>query len=128
MFGQKILSMSTIQEIESAIVRLSPAEREAIRDWLDELVEEQLEVSDAFKAKIDRARQELARGEISRLQPNPPAEGLELRLGPQVVKHGKVGQRVNRPVVGHAKRALEQTYAGGRLKIENLKSEIWAVT
>jgi hypothetical protein len=61
--------MSTVQEIESAIVRLSPAEREAMRDWLDELVEEQLEVSDAFKTKIAHARQEIARGEISRVRP-----------------------------------------------------------
>jgi len=60
--------MSTVQEIESAIVRLSPAEREAVRDWLDELVEEQLEVSDAFKAKIARAREEVARGEVSRVR------------------------------------------------------------
>lgn len=61
--------MSTVQEIESAIVRLGPAEREAIRDWLDELVEEKLEVSDAFKAKLTRARAEIARGEVSRVHP-----------------------------------------------------------
>jgi hypothetical protein len=61
--------MSTVQEIESAIVRLGPAEREAIRDWLDELVEEKLEVTDAFKAKIARAREEIARGEVSRVRP-----------------------------------------------------------
>jgi len=60
--------MSTVQEIETAIVRLSPTEREAIRDWLDELVEEQSEVSDAFKAKIALARQEIARGEVSRIR------------------------------------------------------------
>ncbi len=61
--------MSTVQEIESAIVRLGPAEREAIRDWLDELVEENLEVSDAFKAKVARAREEITRGEVSRVRP-----------------------------------------------------------
>lgn len=65
--------MSTVQEIESAIVRLDPAEREAIRDWLDELVEEKLEVTDAFKAKIARAREEIARGEVSRVRPSSAA-------------------------------------------------------
>ncbi|MSU25032.1 MAG: hypothetical protein EXS32_14590 [Opitutus sp.] len=60
--------MSTVQEIESAIVRLSPTEREAMRDWLDDLVEEQLELSDAFKAKVERARKEIADGEISRVR------------------------------------------------------------
>ena len=65
--------MSTVQEIESAIVRLSPAEREAVRDWLNDMAEEPLEVSDAFKAKIGRARDELARGEVSRVRQTPAA-------------------------------------------------------
>jgi hypothetical protein len=60
--------MSTIHEIESAIVSLTPAEQRAIRDWLDDLVEEQLEVSDAFVAKIERGRREIAAGEISRIR------------------------------------------------------------
>jgi hypothetical protein len=70
--------VSTVQEIESAIVRLGHAEREAIRDWLDELVEENLEVSDAFRAKIARARDEIARGEVSRIRP-PGAVGSSAR-------------------------------------------------
>ncbi len=60
--------MSTVQEIESAIVRLGPTERGAIRDWLDELIEENLEISDAYKAKITRAREEINRGDISRVR------------------------------------------------------------
>ncbi len=59
--------MSTIQEIESAIVRLSPEEREAVCDWLNDLTEAKREVSGTFKAKIARAREELARGEPSRI-------------------------------------------------------------
>ena len=55
-------AMSTVQEIESAITKLPLEEKEAIRDWLDESIEEQLEVSDEFKAKIQRARQEIATG------------------------------------------------------------------
>ena len=54
--------MSTVQEIESAITTLTLEEKEAIRDWLDEAIEQQLEVSDEFKAKIQRARQEIAAG------------------------------------------------------------------
>jgi len=53
--------MSTVQEIESAIVRLSPADREAVRDWLNELAESGAEVTESFKARIARAREELAR-------------------------------------------------------------------
>lgn len=48
--------MSTVKEIESAITGLSIEEKQAVRDWLDELIENQLEVSDEVKAKINRAR------------------------------------------------------------------------
>ena len=46
--------MSTVKEIELALARLPLAEKEAIRNWLDEVIEEQLEVSAEFKAKIQR--------------------------------------------------------------------------
>ena len=65
--------MSTVQEIESAIVRLSPVERETVREWLNDLAEAQSEVSDAFKTKVGRAREELARGEVSRVRQAPGA-------------------------------------------------------
>jgi hypothetical protein len=58
--------MSTMQEIESAITKLPLEKKEAIRDWLDETIEEQLEVSDEFKAKIQRAKREIAAGVYSR--------------------------------------------------------------
>lgn len=40
--------------------------KEALRDWLDETIEEQLEVSDEFKAKVQRAKREIATGVYSR--------------------------------------------------------------
>ena len=64
--------MSTVQEIQSAITTLPLEEKEAIRDWLDEAIEQQLEVSDEFKARIQRARQEIAAGVHSRV-PQPEA-------------------------------------------------------
>jgi hypothetical protein len=60
--------MSTVQEIETAITKLPLAEKEVLRDWLDESIEEQLEVSDEFKAKIQRAKQEIAAGIHSRVR------------------------------------------------------------
>ncbi len=65
------MAMSTVQEIESAIVRLSPADREAVRDWLNELAESGAEVTESFKARIARAREELARGEPTRIRQTP---------------------------------------------------------
>lgn len=61
-------AMSTVNEIESAITRLSVEEMQAIRDWLDDFIEDQLEVSDEFKAKIALAKQEVAAGVHSRIR------------------------------------------------------------
>jgi len=60
--------MSTVKEIESALTVLSLEEKQAVRDWLDDLIEDQLEVSDEFKAKINRAKQEIADGVHSRVR------------------------------------------------------------
>ena len=60
--------MSTVKEIESALARLSVEELEAVRDWLDNFIEDQLELSQAFKAKVQRAQSELASGVHSRVR------------------------------------------------------------
>lgn len=64
--------MSTVQEIQTAITRLPLEEIEVVRAWLDEFIEGQLEVSDEFKAKIQRARREISAGVYARVrQPEP---------------------------------------------------------
>jgi hypothetical protein len=63
-----LTTMSTVQEIESAIRKLPLKKKEAIRDWLDEAIESQLEVSDGFKAKIQRAKREIAAGMHARVR------------------------------------------------------------
>ena len=60
--------MSSVNEIESALARLTLEEKQAVRDRLDDLIEDQLEVSDAFKAKVQRAKQEIADGVYSRVR------------------------------------------------------------
>ncbi|MGH7968468.1 MAG: hypothetical protein ACREIC_07030 [Limisphaerales bacterium] len=54
--------MSTVKEIESALAKLSVHDLQAVRDWLDDFIEDQLEVADAFKAKVQRAQAEIAQG------------------------------------------------------------------
>ena len=61
--------MSTVQEIEAAIPRLSRAEVEAIRAWIDDFLEDQLELTDEVKAKLDESRREIAAGHYSTRQP-----------------------------------------------------------
>jgi hypothetical protein len=58
--------MSSVKEIESALARLPIEDLQAVRDWLDDFIEDQLEVSDEFKAKIARAKQEIADSVYSR--------------------------------------------------------------
>ena len=53
--------MSTVQEIESALTKLPLEDLQSVRDWLDDIIEDRLEVSDEFKAKIQRAQQEVSK-------------------------------------------------------------------
>ena len=60
--------MNSVKEIESALAKLALDEKQAIRDGLDDLIEDQLEVNDAFKSKVQRAKQEIAAGVYSRVR------------------------------------------------------------
>ena len=62
--------MSSVKEIEAALERLTLNEKQMVRDWLEDLIEEQIEVSDNFKTKMLRAKAELADGAYSRVR-NP---------------------------------------------------------
>jgi hypothetical protein len=62
----EVPGMSKVKEIESALARLSLEDLQEVRHWLDDFIEDQLEVSDAFKGKIQRAKQEIASGVYSR--------------------------------------------------------------
>ena len=54
--------MSTVKEIQQAIPSLSREEIEQIREWIDDYLEQQLELSDEVKAKLDQSRAEIAAG------------------------------------------------------------------
>ncbi len=54
--------MSTLQEIESAISRLSPDEMRQVREWLDQQIEDQWEMTPEFQARIERSEQQMAAG------------------------------------------------------------------
>ena len=61
--------MSTVQEIESALSRLSPDEMRQVRDWLENQMEDQLEMTDGFKASIERSEREMTEGQRPRVRP-----------------------------------------------------------
>ncbi len=54
--------MSRVQEIESAILQLPPEQMRQVHEWLENLIEDQLEVTDEFNTGIEQAEQELAQG------------------------------------------------------------------
>jgi len=63
-----LVDMSTVQEIEAAIPRLSRAEVEELRAWIEDYLEDKLELADEVKAKLDQSRSEIAEGRYSTCQ------------------------------------------------------------
>jgi hypothetical protein len=58
----------SIEEIRTAIPKLPREEIEAIREWIDDYLERDLELSDETKAKLDQSRREIAAGKYTTRQ------------------------------------------------------------
>jgi hypothetical protein len=54
--------MKTLEQIEAEVRKLSPKEQEQLRDWLENLLEDRLELKDEFKAEIEAAKKDIADG------------------------------------------------------------------
>ncbi len=54
--------MQTLEKIESAVRQLSVADQVALRDWLENLLEDRLELKDEFKAEIEAGMKDIAEG------------------------------------------------------------------
>jgi hypothetical protein len=61
--------MSTVKEIQAAIPKLSREEIEQIRTWINDYLEDQFELTDDVKAKLDQSRREIAVGQYTTRQP-----------------------------------------------------------
>ena len=61
--------MSTVQEIQAAILRLSTEELADLKQWLDEFFEDQLELAEEVEAKLDQSRAEITSGQYRTHQP-----------------------------------------------------------
>ena len=55
---------SDVQEIEQAIQTLPRNEVERLRDWIENYLEDQLEVTDEFAARIERGKKNIAEGNV----------------------------------------------------------------
>ena len=56
--------MQSLERIEAEVKQLSKAEQKALRDWLENLLEDELEFTDEFKAKIERGERDLREGRV----------------------------------------------------------------
>lgn len=56
--------MSTVKEIESAIQKLPPAEVRELANWIEDYLEDELPMTDEFKASIERGKQDIAAGRV----------------------------------------------------------------
>lgn len=54
--------MSRLEEVEEQVKRLSVAEQQALRDWLENLLEDRLELQEEFKAEIEAGIKDVAEG------------------------------------------------------------------
>jgi mRNA-degrading endonuclease RelE of RelBE toxin-antitoxin system len=54
--------MKTLEQIEADVQKLSPEEQEQLRDWLENLLEDRLELKEEFKAEIESAKKDIAEG------------------------------------------------------------------
>jgi len=57
--------MSTVEDIQAAIPKLSRQEIERVREWLEDYLEDQSELTEEVKAKLDQSRQEIAAGQYT---------------------------------------------------------------
>jgi recombinational DNA repair ATPase RecF len=60
--------VSTVKEIQAAIPKLSREDVEKIREWIDDYLEDPLELMDEVKAKLDQSRREIAAGQYTTRQ------------------------------------------------------------
>jgi hypothetical protein len=55
---------SDVQEIEQAIRTLPRREVEQLREWIENFLEDQFEITDEFAASIDRGKKDIAKGNV----------------------------------------------------------------
>jgi hypothetical protein len=62
--------MLALDQIEEAVKQLPRGEQEALRDWLENFLEDQLEMTDEFKAKIQRGEEDIREGRVRIRKPS----------------------------------------------------------
>lgn len=61
--------MSSLEKVEDAVLKLRPDEQQELRDWLENLLEDRLEMTDAFKEEIASGKADIAAGRTRTRKP-----------------------------------------------------------
>ena len=56
--------MDPLEQIESQVKKLNQAQQEALSDWLGNLLEDKLELTEEFKAEIEAGKKDIAEGRV----------------------------------------------------------------
>jgi hypothetical protein len=60
--------MSKVERMETELRKLSQAELRQIRDWLDDMIEDELEFTPEFEESLRQAKRDMAEGRIARVR------------------------------------------------------------
>jgi hypothetical protein len=56
--------MQTLAQVEEQVMRLTREEKETLLDWLANVLEDDLELTEEFKAKIEQGERDIAEGRV----------------------------------------------------------------
>ena len=62
------LLMSKVERVESELRKLSQAELRQVREWLDDIIEDELEFTPEFERSIEQAEHDMADGKAARVR------------------------------------------------------------
>ncbi|PYK57689.1 MAG: hypothetical protein DME43_14345 [Verrucomicrobia bacterium] len=60
--------MSKVEQMEAELRKLSQAELRQIREWLDDMIEDELEFTPEFERSIQHAERDMAEGKSARVR------------------------------------------------------------
>jgi hypothetical protein len=62
------LGVSKVEQMESELRKLSQAELRQIREWLDDMIEDDLQFTPEFESSIEQAERDMADGRNARVR------------------------------------------------------------
>jgi hypothetical protein len=60
--------MSKVEQMESELRKLSQAELRQIREWLDDMIEDELEFTPEFESSVQQAERDMTAGKSARVR------------------------------------------------------------